>query len=569
MTTSTTSTTTTAASSGYSALSSSGSGTGIDYATLIEAKVEAKLEKADKIDTQITENEAKIAAYETVQTDVVAVTDALEGLRNRTTSTGNSTNLYNQREAYLTGGGSTGASNILGISDVEDGTATGTYSVVVEQIATKNKIGGLTTSDTSTDLGLSGGFSLSSTDGTSTAISIEATDSLSDVATKINAQSSTTGVSASLLKVSDNSYELVLSTTTTGQTISISDGGDGVTASLGLTSSDGTTIADELQAGSDAIITIDGVTYTRSSNKIDDAIDGVTIDLYSASAGDTVTLEISTDLSSIKDAITDFVEAFNQLASDLDTYTATDSSGAPTDEAVLYNDSIERQVKTLLTTLTGATVKNSDGDTLSLADIGITVEDDGKLTLDDEDLATALTNNLDDVKALLGLNMTTSDSSLSLLRDTSTTASFSFDLEIAVDSDGNMTSASVDGDSSAFTVNGSRVIGAEGSKYEGLVFVYSGSGGTVSVDLSSGLADQIYTSLDAVADDSDGTLQNQIDDLDDGNTTLEAKSDTIKENAETYRTRLTSYYAELEAKAENANLLLQYLNYDDSSDDDE
>jgi len=568
MTTSTTATSTTAASSGYSALSSSGSGTGIDYATLIEAKVEAKLEKADKIDTQITENEAKIAAYEAVQTDVAAVTDALDGLRNRTTSTGSSTNLFDQREAYLTGGGSTGASNILGISDVEDGTATGTYSVVVKQLATKHKIGGLTTSDTSTELGLSGGFSLSSTSGSSVEISIESTDSLSDVATKINAQSSTTGVSASLLKVSDDTYELVLSTTTTGQTISISDGGDGVTASLGLTSSDRTTIADELQAGSNAIIMIDGVTYTRSSNKIDDAIDGVTIDLYSASAGDTVTLEISTDLSAISDAITEFVEAFNQLVSDLDTYTATDSSGAPTDEAVLYNDSIERQIATLLSTLTGTTVKNSDGDTLSLADIGITVEDDGTLTLDTEDLASALTNNLDDMKALLGLDMTTSDSSLSLLRDTSTTASFSFDLEIAVDSDGNITSASVDGDSSAFTVNGKRIVGAEGTEYEGLVFVYSGSGGTVSVGLTAGLAEQLYTSLDAFADDSDGTLQDQIDDLNDTNTTLEAKSETIKENAETYRTRLTSYYAELEAKAETANLLLQYLNYDDSDDDD-
>jgi len=568
MTTSTTSTTTTtAASTGYSALTSSSSGTGIDYSTLIEAKVEAKLEKADTIDAQITENEAKIAAYETLQTDMTSITDALEGLRNRTTSTGGSTNLFNQREAYLTGGGSTGASNILGISDVEDGTETGTYSVVVEQLATKNKIGGMTTSDTSTELGLSGSFSLSSTDGTSATISIESTDSLSDVATKINAQSSTTGVSASLLKVDDDTYELVLSTTSTGQTISISDGGDGVTASLGLTESDGVTAANELQAGNNAIVTIDGVTYTRSSNTIDDAIDGVTIDLYSAEAGDTVTLEISTDLSAISDALTEFVDAYNQLVSDLDTYTATDSSGAPTDDAALYGDSIERQIENLMSSLTGSTVKNADGDTLTLADIGITLGDDGTLTLDEDDLATALTNNLDDVKALLGLNVTTSDSGLSLLRDTSSTTSFSFDLDITMNSDGTVSSASVGGDTSAFTVSGNRITGAEGTAYEGLVFVYTGSGGTVSVDLTSGIADQAYSSLDEIADDSDGTIQDQIDDLSDVNDTLETKSDTIKEKAETYRTRLTNYYAELEAKAETANLLLQYLNYDDSEDD--
>ena len=60
--TTSTTTTTTAASSGYTALTSSGSGTGIDYSTLIEAKVNARLTKADRIDAKITTNEAKITA---------------------------------------------------------------------------------------------------------------------------------------------------------------------------------------------------------------------------------------------------------------------------------------------------------------------------------------------------------------------------------------------------------------------------------------------------------------------------------------------------------------------------
>ena len=69
-TTSTTSTTT--ASTGYSALTSTDSGTGIDYSLLIEAKVNARLVKADRIDAKITADEAKITAY----TDLHSVTEA-------------------------------------------------------------------------------------------------------------------------------------------------------------------------------------------------------------------------------------------------------------------------------------------------------------------------------------------------------------------------------------------------------------------------------------------------------------------------------------------------------------
>ena len=63
------------------------------------------------------------------------------------------------------------------------------------------------------------------------------------------------------------------------------------------------TIKNELVAVQDAIIEVDGVTITRSSNTIDDAIEGVTLNLYSASPDKAVSMEVSTDLSSIKSAI--------------------------------------------------------------------------------------------------------------------------------------------------------------------------------------------------------------------------------------------------------------------------
>jgi flagellar hook-associated protein 2 len=133
--------------------------------------------------------------------------------------------------------------------------------------------------------------------------------------------------------------------------------------------------------------------------------------------------------------------------------------------------------------------------------------------------------------------------------------------------DGNLTSASVNGDSSLFTVSGNRIIGATGTAYEGIVLVYSGNSGSVDIDFSQGLADKLFGVVDDASATYDSDLATAIDDLETQDTELESRSSDIKTKAETYRTTLTAYYAKLEAAAETAALLLKQLTYTDSSDD--
>ncbi|MBP0574715.1 hypothetical protein J8J27_28810, partial [Mycobacterium tuberculosis] len=75
----------------------------------------------------------------------------------------------------------------------------------------------------SDDLDLSGSFTIGIEGGDSVTIAIDADMSLADIADAINDQSDDTGVQATVLQVSDGSYELILSTVDTGETITVED----------------------------------------------------------------------------------------------------------------------------------------------------------------------------------------------------------------------------------------------------------------------------------------------------------------------------------------------------------
>lgn len=559
MTTVSSTTSSTAATTGYSALSSSDSGTGIDYATLIEAKVNARLAKADRIDTKITANEAKITAYTDLQDKLQAVNDAIDGLRNRSVSTGASSNLFGQRTAYV------GDDDVFSAT-VDDDTEVGTYSVVVQQLATKHKIAADAVGSKTDALGYSGSFTLQAADGSAVTIAMESDDSLTDLRDAINANKSTSGVTASIVQVNDSSYQLILTANDTGEEISLTDGGDGVLSSLGLTDSDGA-IKNELVAVQDAIVEIDGVSITRSSNTIDNAIEGVTLNLYSASPNTAISMEVSTDLSSIKSAITSFVDAYNEYRDFVLTQQATTSDGTASSDATLFSDSLLRQIVRSVNSALNTSITTDDGTVLSMASLGISFNSSNELELDEDTLNSILSSDVDAVQQLLGLNMTSSSSQMSLLRYTSSASALSFTLDIVRGGDGSLTSASVDGDSSLFTVSGNRIIGATGTAYEGIVLVYSGNSGSVDIDFSQGLADKLFGVIDDASADYDSNLASAIDDLETRDTELESRSSDIKTKAETYRSTLTAYYARLEAAAETAALLLKQLTYSDSSSD--
>ena len=562
---STTSTAGVSTSSGVSYITSTASG--LDTDALIEAAVEQKTARADTIDATVTANEAKIAAYEELQTLVAAVSEAIEGLALPAYSSLGSENSFDSRSAALS---SSSGDTVTGLAvDVTSDAITGDYEIEVVQLAQAMKVSA--SSGSSTDaIGVEGVLSLGVEDGEAVEITVTSTMTLSDLAKAINAESDTTGVQASLITLDSSTVQLVLSATDTNQTIVVSSvSGDDVAQTIGLTDDTGA-FANILREAQPSIITVDGATVTRDTNELTDVIEGVSLSLSGITDG-AVTLTVSTDSSAVKTAITDFVDAYNALKQYILDQSAVSSDGGADEDAVLFADSVMRMLNSTLQTLINSGSDAASDEITMFSDMGITWTSDGLLELSDETaLNDAILSNLDALESFFETDFSTSDSNLKLLAN-DTTSSLEFTLTIVTDETGAITSAAADGDASAFTVSGSRLIGAEGTIYEGLSFTLSpATAGDISVSIQQGFANLLTQTLTQFDDSSTSLIQERIDSLTDLNTDLSDRADKIREDAETYRTKLVTKYANMEAELEAARLLQEQIEAIlGSSDDDE
>ncbi|WP_455056859.1 flagellar filament capping protein FliD [Jutongia sp.] len=151
-------------------------------------------------------------------------------------------------------------------------------------------------------------------------------------------------------------------------------------------------------AAADSIVQVNGATLTSSNTTLD--VNGLSLNLVSASDKE-VKITVSNDTTAVYDAIKDFVEQYNSALSEMNKYyyaesargydpLTDDQKEAMSDEEVekwetKIKDSLLRRdstlsgiLETFRTSLTGITVKASDGKTYSLANLGITTGKDYK-----------------------------------------------------------------------------------------------------------------------------------------------------------------------------------------------
>ncbi len=220
-----------------------------------------------------------------------------------------------------------------------------------------------------------------------------ATDTVSSVLARIN--NSAAGVTATYDTVNDR---FLLTNKTTGDLgIALEDVTGNFLAASKLSS--GT-----LAHGDNLEYTIDGGgTLVSSSNTITSASSGLTGLTITALDAGTVDIEVQSDTASIKTAITDFISAYNQVQSFLDTTTAstTDAQGKVT-AGVLAGQTDANDLATKLRRLANTPVTGLTTTLTKLADLGITTTaDDNQITLTDSDaLDTALSDKLTDVQEL-------------------------------------------------------------------------------------------------------------------------------------------------------------------------
>ncbi|EJN14879.1 flagellar capping protein [Bradyrhizobium sp. YR681] len=523
----------------------------IDWSALIQAAVDAKTAQADTISTSITNNEAKISAYQTLQSDLKTL---YSGLASLSTAVVNSlsSSAFATRSASIGSTGDVSASSALSMT-IKNGAAVGDHTLTIGQLATAQKVVGTSQSSQTDELGYAGTFSIGLDGGSTSDITITSTMSLQDVVDTINAQTSTTNVQASIVQVSSGSFQMVLTGTEDAADITYSStSGDDILNKLGVTDSSGA-FTDVIQEAQSAEFTLDGIALTRDTNDITDVLSGVTFSLLQATPdGTSLNISIEADTSQIESAVETFVTNYNAFRDEVVAQQATATDGTADSSAVLFGDGTMRNIMDALQNALNSTVGG-----MTMADLGLSFNENNELELDTSTLSDILSTNLSGVTTLLSAQTTTSSSQLSVVN--TGTSPQSFTLDVAVDSDGNLSSASVGGDSSLFTVSGTTIIGAAGSIYAGMAFTYSGSTSqSITVTSTSGLATQVYQIAKNYSS-STGPLQTLITNLTTRDDDLQQKVDDINSAASTLQSQLQTQYAKYQAAIESANSTLDYL----------
>ncbi|MDF9434700.1 flagellar filament capping protein FliD [Chromohalobacter israelensis] len=349
-------------------IASLGVGSGLDLNGLLDQLQEAEQQKLVPIRQQQADQDAKISAYGQLQGALSKVQSSASNL--------NDPELFNSVTSDVEGDSVSAAAT--------PDAPPGRYDVDVTQLATASSIATQGVDEEAVlNAGAEASLDVTLNGETAQNITVEADSTLSDVRDAINASDS--GVSASI--VFDGSQSrLAIASESTGAEAGIN--------SVTFNGLDGLALdtATEIQ-GQDAKLDVNGIAITSDSNQVEEAIQGTTLSL-SETGQSTVTVE--RDDGAIRDAITGFVDSYNSMKSTADDLTSFDAESG--DAGELLGDGTTRMAETQLRSTLASSVEGDGLNTLS--DIGISMNVDGELEVDDEKLDDVMANQPGELQAL-------------------------------------------------------------------------------------------------------------------------------------------------------------------------
>jgi flagellar hook-associated protein 2 len=347
--------------------SSGGLGAGIDVSLLVQAAManqQAELQVMQNEQTAITNQQSALNSFnsdlQALQTAAFALTDPVSSLTQMAATTSDPT--------VLSASAVTGASN-------------GSYAVVVNNLATTSSYYSSAEPTSSTTIGTG---TLTIKVGTNTAVPItvdNTNNTLSGLASAIN--NANIGVTASVI------------TDASGARLAIVSNTSGAPGDLTVTATSGLPAMTKAVTGTNASITLNNIPISSTTNTVSSAINGVTLNLASANPNETVTLNVGPDTTSAETAVNNFVSAYNQVVSDLNTQYTVDSSG---NAGPLASDSTLSLAQSQILASASFSMTGNGGIN-SLADLGISFNNDGTLSVDAGTLNSALSSNFASVQS--------------------------------------------------------------------------------------------------------------------------------------------------------------------------
>ena len=545
-----------------------GSASNLDTDKLVEALTTAKRQPAVRLETKISTNEKKIAAYTELGGLLGKLQTAVAGLRNPPGLLGSRDNLFEAKDVFLSSDTGTAAASLVSVAASND-VQPGKLQVQVRQLASARKFAADSVGDSRANLAtalnggnaFSGSFTLGTAGGGSATIAVDGTMSMDDVRAAINAQRTQTGVSANLVKVNDSDYRLVLTADQTGKEVALTQAaGDPVLARLGLSDDGGQTFKHALAAAQPALLDIDGVTISRPGNQITDAIDGLTFDLVKAEPGTTVTVDVQRSLGGVRDQIGAVVDAYNGIRDFVAKQGTLDSTGNATQDAVLFGDTLLRSLTQSLGEIISRPVAGvAAGDPNSLAGIGLKLDTDNKLQIDGTTLEQALLGKLDSVRNVMEFRFTASSGSLRIFDRSNDLTDNAFKVEVT-DADGDGVPEAATADGVALDLVGNRLVGRSGTAYAGLQMIWGGQGSeSIDVTATQGAADKLYNLIRQANDSVNGSLKGARDSLQQQDTDYHTQIGTIDDRVDRYRDQLLAKFQAMETALSLANSMMQQV----------
>lgn len=351
-----------------SGLSVSGLATGLDWGSIIDKLMAIEQRPITNLNNRKQDYQTQKDAWRDINTRLANLESKLSTLK-----------LSSIYDSYTT----TSSDDSVATATATTDATTGSYDLNISTLAKAQRIASDLQTDSTSALGLSGTIQINGQ-----SVTIDSTYSLTDIQNAIN---NTTNVG---VKVSIINNTLVMESSNTGvaNQIQLVDDNN-VLVNLGVLDSS-SNIKNELQAAQDASLTINGISVTSSSNTIDSAVNGVTFNLKAAG---TTTIDVSRDVDKTVNAVQAFVDQYNSVQDFISTKLSYDPDTKQAGE--LQGDgTLMRMQMNLRQYVTDQVNTTSNYDQLAL--VGISIDKDGKMSLDSTKLKDALAAAPTDVKNL-------------------------------------------------------------------------------------------------------------------------------------------------------------------------
>lgn len=374
--------------SSLSSLLSASSSSGIDISSILEAALGAStpgLDVTAAVNSAVTAAEAPEQAWLSEESTLQSQISALTQIQTDASTLDNDMQNLNSLTGPLSAMTVNSSDSNAVSASAASGSTVGNHSVVVNDLATTASWTSGTFASSSTAMP-AGSFTITPESGTATTITTDGTETLSQVASQIN--SDNLGVTASVI------------TDATGSRLALVASSSGSAANFTISSTDPTDFGfTQAATGGNASLTVDGIEIASASNTVTGVIPGVTLNLLSANPGVNVSLNVTPDTSQVQTALQQFVTDYNTVVSDLSAqFTFSTTTGT---EGVLSSDSTVRNLQSDVLSALDYTATPALGSTtvLNLTSLGISVDNNGQLSLDTSTLDSALQNNFSDVQS--------------------------------------------------------------------------------------------------------------------------------------------------------------------------